>query len=109
MNRSMVPANASANPRSQPREARRVRTMALILSVIEANECPGAMTGGGPAGGASSGSLCTGTGSWCCGILRGPVVGLREQLLFDGQHVRVGVRHRGEVRRPRLGVQVGEQ
>ncbi|MCU0252059.1 MAG: hypothetical protein MUE61_17820 [Vicinamibacterales bacterium] len=41
--RSRASMDATARPASQPFEVFCVRTMELILSVIVANECPGAM------------------------------------------------------------------
>src|SRR5689334_813588 len=41
----MVSANATPNPKNQPRDVGRVSTMELILSVTVAKVCPGSMTG----------------------------------------------------------------
>src|SRR4051794_9004589 len=41
----MSSAKETANPKIQPRDVFLVRTIELILSVTEANVCPGSMTG----------------------------------------------------------------
>src|SRR2546430_5673506 len=81
-------AKAAAKPKNQPRGVRRVRTIVLILSVIEAKVWPGSMTGAGPA--AARPGVCGRSGCTSGGL-------------------RVGVADGREVRRPGAGVELPEE
>src|SRR5262245_5020763 len=83
----MTSANAIVNPTYQPRGVGRVSTIELILSVTEANVCPGARTGNASVPGRS--------------VVSDAIVRLRLDL-------GVRVAQPGHVGRARAGVQFGE-
>src|SRR5438477_6370210 len=96
----MVIMKAMPKPTIQPMEARRPSTMELILSVTEANVCPGMMIGGFPAIAAGVGRASS----------VGPLCSMPASLLFGfGLQVRVRIADDGEVRRSRTRVQLAEQ
>ena len=78
---------------NQPSGVLRVRTIALILSVTEPNVWPGAITGGVPV--AAHRSSCGSFG--------------RQSSHRSSAQLRIRVAHRGQIRRARPRVQLGEQ
>src|SRR3954471_6376948 len=96
----MVIMKARPKPTTHPIEARRPRTMELILSVTEAKVCPGMMIGGLPA-------IAAGVGR-CCSL--GPLCSMGI-LLLSARRFELGIRIADgrHVGRARARVQLAEQ